>query len=58
MAAEGVEFRTGVEIGTAIRIDTLLAEFDAVALTGGAEWPRDLPVPSRTLGGIHFAMTS
>ena len=34
----------------------LLAEFDAVALTGGAEKPRDLPVPGRDLDGVHFAM--
>ena len=33
-----------------------LAEYDAVALTGGAEAPRDLPVPGRDLAGIHFAM--
>ena len=34
----------------------MLAEFDAVALTAGAEKPRDLPVPGRELAGIHFAM--
>jgi len=34
----------------------LIAEFDAVALCGGAEQPRDLEVPGRTLDGIHFAM--
>jgi glutamate synthase (NADPH/NADH) small chain len=34
----------------------LLNDFDAVALTGGAEWPRDLEVPGRDLPGIHFAM--
>ena len=34
----------------------LLAEFDAIALTGGAEQPRDLRVPGRELGGVHFAM--
>src|SRR2546426_2354202 len=56
MAAEGVEFRPSVEVGTAISIDTLLAEYDALALTGGAEWPRDLEVPGRDLAGIHFAM--
>ncbi len=56
MAAEGVEFRTKVEVGVTVTIDALLAEFDAVALTGGAEWPRDLTVPQRSLDGIHFAM--
>ncbi len=56
MMAEGVEFRASVEIGVTTGVETLLAEYDAVALTGGAELPRDLEVPSRTLDGIHFAM--
>jgi glutamate synthase (NADPH/NADH) small chain len=56
MTAEGVEFRTSVEVGAAISIDALLAEYDALALTGGAEWPRDLEAPGRDLAGIHFAM--
>ena len=29
---------------------------EVVVLSGGAEWPRDLPVPGRELSGIHFAM--
>ena len=29
-------------------------DFDAVILAGGAEWPRDLPVPGRELDGVHF----
>src|SRR5712671_3210994 len=56
MSAEGVEFRVSVEVGTTISIDMLLAEYDALALTGGAEWPRDLDVHGRELTGIHFAM--
>ncbi|MSO88495.1 MAG: glutamate synthase subunit beta [Rhodospirillaceae bacterium] len=56
MAAEGVEFRTGVEVGVAVPLKVLLEEYDAVALTGGAEAPRDLEVPGRELQGIHFAM--
>ncbi|HEX3881528.1 MAG TPA: glutamate synthase subunit beta [Stellaceae bacterium] len=56
MAAEGVEFRTSVEIGTTISVGTLLGEFDAIALTGGAEWARDLEMPGRDLAGIHYAM--
>jgi glutamate synthase (NADPH/NADH) small chain len=56
MAAEGVEFRTSVEVGTDVSIDELLAQYDALALTGGAELPRDLEVPGRALDGIHFAM--
>jgi glutamate synthase (NADPH) small chain len=56
MEAEGVEFRTGVEVGVTITVDALMTDFDAVALTGGAEWPRDLTVPNRGFDGIHFAM--
>src|SRR6266567_1945042 len=56
MKAEGVEFRVSAEVGTTISIATLLAEYDALALTGGAELPRDLEVPGRALDGIHFAM--
>ena len=56
MAAEGVEFRTGVEVGVDVPVSELLAQYDAVAMTGGAELPRDLEVPGRDLAGIHFAM--
>ena len=56
MAAEGVEFRPGVEIGAGLPVEALRAEYDAVVLSGGAEWPRDLEVPGRGLDGIHFAM--
>ena len=56
MTAEGVEFRPGVEIGGDVTVDALLADYDAVALTGGAEWPRDLAVANRGLDGIHYAM--
>ncbi|MBS0219393.1 MAG: glutamate synthase subunit beta [Proteobacteria bacterium] len=56
MEGEGVEFRTGVEVGMTLSVKSLLEGYDAVALTGGAEWPRDLEVPGRELKGIHFAM--
>jgi glutamate synthase (NADPH/NADH) small chain len=56
MKAEGVIFRTEVEIGVAVEIPALVEKFDAVAMTGGAEAPRDLEVPGRELDGIHFAM--
>ncbi len=56
MEAEGVEFRTGVEVGAMLSIASVLEGYDAVALTGGAEWPRNLEVPGRELSGIHFAM--
>jgi glutamate synthase (NADPH/NADH) small chain len=56
MEAEGVVFRTEVEVGSDVAMGSLVEEFDAVALTGGAEAPRDLEVPGRELDGIHFAM--
>jgi glutamate synthase (NADPH/NADH) small chain len=69
MRAEGVEFRTSVHVGkelpgrgiandarASLATDMLLADFDAVVLSGGAEVPRDLPIPGRELDGVHFAM--
>ena len=56
MSIEGVEFRPNVEVGKDYPAQQMLAEFDAVVLTGGAEQPRDLPVPGRELDGVHFAM--
>jgi glutamate synthase (NADPH/NADH) small chain len=60
MEAEGVEFRVNQHIGgsgaNSVPASQLLAEFDAVILAGGAELPRDLPVPGRALDGVYFAM--
>ncbi|HTC36093.1 MAG TPA: glutamate synthase subunit beta [Bryobacteraceae bacterium] len=56
MIAEGVEFRTNVNVGKDITGAALEKDFDAILLAGGAEQPRDLPVPGRELKGIHFAM--
>ncbi len=56
MAAEGVEFRTSCHIGRDIPAERLTQDYDAIVLAGGAEAPRDLPVPGRALQGIHFAM--
>jgi glutamate synthase (NADPH/NADH) small chain len=56
MQAEGVAFHYGAHVGVNFPIEKLLAEHDAVALAGGAEQPRDLPIPGRKLDGIHFAM--
>ena len=56
MAAEGVTYRTNTEVGKDVSIDQLLADFDAVVLSGGAEWPRNLDVTGRDLDGIHYAM--
>ena len=69
MQAEGVVFRTSVLVADLPKNTTvtnwatetvspkaLMQEFDAVVLSGGAEQPRDLPVPGRDLKGVHFAM--
>jgi glutamate synthase (NADPH/NADH) small chain len=56
MQAEGVVFRTNVEVGVAVSMDMLMADYDAVVLSGGAEAPRDLPIEGREMEGIHFAM--
>ncbi len=56
MEAEGVQFRVNQNIGVDTPATALLQDFDAVVLSGGAEWPRDLPVKGRELSGIHFAM--
>jgi glutamate synthase (NADPH/NADH) small chain len=56
MKAEGVEFRVNQDVGGNVPAQKLLAEFDAMILSGGAETPRDLPVPGRELQGIHYAM--
>jgi glutamate synthase (NADPH/NADH) small chain len=56
MEAEGVIFRCNVHVGVELAVAELLERHDAVALAGGAEKPRDLPIPGRELDGIHFAM--
>ncbi|NEX61308.1 glutamate synthase subunit beta [Noviherbaspirillum galbum] len=68
MKAEGVTFRTGVFVGKdftpnvynwakeTISPDQIKKDFDAVVIAGGAEMPRDLPVPGRELKGVHYAM--
>ncbi|MEC7204035.1 MAG: glutamate synthase subunit beta [Pseudomonadota bacterium] len=56
MQAEGVEFRPNSHVGDNVDINKLVEEFDSVALCGGSEKPRDLPVPGRELDGVHFAM--
>ncbi|WP_421758782.1 glutamate synthase subunit beta [Devosia sp.] len=56
MQAEGVTLHTGIHVGKDITIEELTAKYDAVSLAGGAEKPRDLPIPGRELDGIHFAM--
>jgi glutamate synthase (NADPH/NADH) small chain len=56
LAAEGITFKTGANVGVTVSVDELRREFDAILLCGGATNARDLPVPGRELSGIHFAM--
>ena len=56
MSAEGVEFRTGVEIGIDFPVAGLRRQFDAIVLCCGTPWARDLQIPGRELGGVHFAV--
>jgi len=56
MRTEGVEFRTCAHVGEDVSVSQLREDFAALILAGGAEAPRDLPVPGRDLGGVHFAM--
>ena len=56
MRAEGVTFHCNVTVGKDVSAASLVEQYDAVALAGGAEAPRDLPAPGRELAGVHFAM--
>jgi len=56
MTAEGTRFRPGVEIGKDISWSDLKTRYDAVLIATGATKPRDIEVPGRELGGVHFAM--
>ncbi|NMC41525.1 MAG: glutamate synthase subunit beta, partial [Bacteroidales bacterium] len=56
MTFEGLEIRTGTEIGKDIPGKVLLNMYDAVCIAIGAMKPRDLNIEGRNLKGIHFAM--
>jgi glutamate synthase (NADPH/NADH) small chain len=56
MEKAGVAFRTNANVGGNVATADMRAQFDAIVLAGGATWARDLPIPGRELGGIHFAM--
>ncbi len=56
LAAEGVDFRYGVDVGVDVDATQLRADFDAVVIATGSRVPRNLPVPGRELEGVHFAM--
>ena len=56
MSKEGVNFKTGINVGKDISIDEIKNQYDAVVLAGGSEYPRDLLIEGRELDGVHFAM--
>jgi glutamate synthase (NADPH/NADH) small chain len=56
MEAEGVVFKTNVNVGVDVSAKELLSNYDAVVLAGGSEKPRDIPIPGRNFKGIYFAM--
>jgi len=56
MEAEGLQVRTGVDVGRDVPISELMEDYDALCITIGAMQPRDLPIEGRELDGIHFAM--
>jgi len=53
---EGIEFITGIEVGSNYDTAKLKKGFDAVCLAGGSRQPRDMNIEGRSLKGIHFAM--
>lgn len=56
MIKEGLEVKTGVNIGVDISAKEITEQFDAVCIAVGAMKPRDLNIEGRELNGIHFAM--
>jgi glutamate synthase (NADPH/NADH) small chain len=56
LAQEGIEFRTGIEVGRELSLAELRERFDAVCLAIGAQAPREVDVPGRALGGVELAM--
>lgn len=56
MEAEGIVFKTGVDVGKDVKAEKLLKEYDRVVLACGASNPRDISVPGRDAKGIYFAV--
>jgi glutamate synthase (NADPH) small chain len=56
MKEEGVTFVCNAHVGVNVGINDIMREYHAVVLAGGSTIPRDLPIPGRTLKGVHFAM--
>jgi len=56
MEAEGVQFRTSVEVGVTVSVASLKENFDVIVMAGGAEDPRRLEIPGAELPGVRPAM--
>ena len=56
LQAEGINFKTGAEVGVNTKLDKIRKDFDAIVVTIGAGQPRDLKVEGRELDGVHFAL--
>ena len=56
MEAEGVELRTSAEVGVTVSVQSLLDNYDAVVMSGGAEKPRALDIPGYEMSGVRTAM--
>lgn len=56
LKAEGIQFKTNVNVGTDITLEQLRKDYDAVLLAIGVQSPREVPIPGRNLKGIHYAM--
>lgn len=56
LKANGIIFKTGVEVGKTYPTQKLQENFDATVLCCGSTIPRDLTIPGREAKGIYFAM--
>lgn len=56
LEAEGVEFRTSSEVGVTVSVESLLENYDAIVMSGGAEKPRMLEIPGYEMSGVRLAM--
>ncbi len=56
MKQEGITIVTNTTVGKDISVQALKENFDATVISIGAGVPRDMPIPGRSLKGVHFAM--
>ncbi|WP_329602704.1 glutamate synthase subunit beta [Terrilactibacillus tamarindi] len=57
LQAEGIQFKTNVNVGKDVTMEELHQTFDAVVLATGAGKHRELSIEGRQLKGIHPAMS-